>query len=261
LAELDHVGYMVADLERATRWLEDVLAVVPVGPIVSIPGTEIRVGAVLLGDFEWEIVEHPQARDGARPVADDALGAHDLTLQTSDLTDVRSHLSALGVAFYRNGSSLRFRDPDGFRYSASSSHPTEETPRVPGVFDGGVRSLGFNVRSLARSQEWYERSFGLAASPEPGGHSSLLMAGRVILRLRETDAAAASNPMTGMGPAHPAIEVEDLEVARERFERDGATFLIPPRRDDHEGSRRFGRSSFFVADPDGLPVQVIEPRR
>jgi catechol 2,3-dioxygenase-like lactoylglutathione lyase family enzyme len=82
----------------------------------------------------------------------------------------------------------------------------------------------------------------------------------LTLHLRETAAAVDSDPLTGMGPAHPAIAVENLEETRECFERDGATFLIPPRRDDHDGSRRFGRWSFFVADPDGLPVQVIGPR-
>jgi catechol 2,3-dioxygenase-like lactoylglutathione lyase family enzyme len=250
---------MVAELERATRWLVEVLSAAPLGPIVSIPGTEIRVAALLLGDFEWEIVGHPQARDGRHRVGDEGPGAHHLQLETSNLAHVGAHLSALGVALEHDGSSLRFRDPDGFAYHVALSRPADQDARVPGVFGGGVRSLGFNVRSLARSTEWYERSFGLSAVPEPGGRSALIPAGGVALRLRET-AAATARPLTGMGPAHPAIAVDDVEETWTRFKREHEAVLISLRRDEHEGSRRFGRSSFFVADPDGLPVQVIGPR-
>jgi len=256
---LDHTGYIVAELERSMRWLADVLAATSVGPAVSIPGTEIRVGALLLGDFEWEIVEHPEARERPVRLADDALGSYHLILETSDLGQAAAHLSALGVAFEQTASTLRFSDPDGYTYFAAASHPSHQDAAVPGAFDGGVRSVAFNVRALSRSQEWYERWFGLTAAPETGGRIALLRAGRATLRLRETAAAAAAQPLTGMGPTHPAIEVQNLEETEERLERDAATFLLPLRRDEHEGSRRFGRSSFFVADPDGLPVQVIGP--
>ena len=251
---------MVAELERTTRWLVEVLAAAPVGPIVSIPGTEIRVAALLLGDFEWEIVEHPQGRAGPYRVDDDALGAYHLVLTTSNLASAAAHLAALGVAFEQSENSLRFRDPDGFTYDAGLCRPADQDARVPSAFDGGVRSLGFNVRSVARSQAWYARWFGFSAVPESGGRSALLTAGRAAVCLHQTAAAAAARPLTGIGPAHPAIAVDDVEETWTRCEHERATVLIPARRDEHEGSRRFGRSSFFVADPDGLPVQVIGPR-
>jgi catechol 2,3-dioxygenase-like lactoylglutathione lyase family enzyme len=256
---VDHVGYMVAEVERSMRWLGEILGASPVGPIVSIPGTEIRVGALVLGDFEWEIVEHPQGRDGPYRVAADALGAHRILLETSNMARAGAHLSALGVEFEQNPDWLRFRDPDGFAYEVAASPPAEPEASAPSLFDGAVRAFGFNVRSLARSQEWYQRSFGLPAVPGPGEASALLAAGRAGLLLRETAAAAAAPPLTGLGPAHPAIEVDDVEESWVRMEREQATVLIPPRRDEHEGSRRLGRTSFFLADPDGLPVQVIGP--
>ena len=77
--------------------------------------------------------------------------------------------------------------------------------------------------------------------------------------LSETTAAAAAPPLTGMGPAHPAIEVDDVEKSWAHLAREHAPVLIPLRRDEHDGSRRLGRTSFFVTDPDGLPVQVIGP--
>jgi catechol 2,3-dioxygenase-like lactoylglutathione lyase family enzyme len=257
---IDHVGYMVAELERATRWLVAVLGVTPVGPIVSIPGTEIRVAALTLGDFEWEIVEHPDARQAPYRIADDALGAYRIVLGASKLAGVGAHLSALGVTFEQSERSIRFRDADGFAYDTVVSPPPEQHAGVPRLFDGGVRSLDFNVRSLPASKDWYERSLGLHAVPEPSGESAVRRTGGPALRLSETPAAAGASPRTGMGPAHPAVEVDDVGQTCERLAHEGATMLIPLRRDDHEGSRRFGRSSFFVADPDGLPVQVIGPR-
>jgi catechol 2,3-dioxygenase-like lactoylglutathione lyase family enzyme len=250
---------MVADLECSLRWLVEVLGASIVGPTVSIPGSEIRVGALVLGDFEWEIVEHPLGGDGSHHVADDALGAHRLLLETSNLARVGAHLSGLGVEIEQNAECLRFRDPDGFAYEVAPAQPGDPAFSAPGVFDGGVRALGFNVRSVGWSQKWYEGSFGLPAAPGPIRRSALLAASGAALLLRETAAAAASRPLVGMGPAHPAIEVDDVEQTWARMTRERATILIPLHRDEHEGSRRLGRTSFFVADPDGLPVQVIGP--
>jgi len=129
------------------------------------------------------------------------------------------------------------------------------------VFDGGVRSVEVNVRSLSLSLDWYERFLGLRAGPDHCRDSAALETGGAALRLRETAATAAmSAPLTGMGPVHGAIEVDDVAATGKRLENAGSPILIPLRRDDHDGSRRFGRSSLFVADPDGLPVQVIGPR-
>jgi catechol 2,3-dioxygenase-like lactoylglutathione lyase family enzyme len=250
---------MVAELERSTRWLVEVLGASPAGPIVSIPATDIRVGALVLGDFEWEIVEHPRGQDGPYRVPDDALGAHRLLLQTANLARVGAHLSALGVEFARDADRLCFRDPDGFVYQAGPSQTTDQQAGAPSLFDGSVRALAFNVRSLARSREWYERSFGIPALPGPAGRSALLQASGAALLLSQTAASTAAPAATGMGPAHPAIEVADIEETWTRLEREHATILLPLRCDDHHGSRRLGRTSFFVADPDGLPVQVIGP--
>lgn len=248
---------MVADLECSTRWLVEVLGASVVGPTVSIPGTKIRVGALALGDFEWEIVEHPEGRDGPYRVADDELGAHRLLLETSNLAQFGAHLSALGVEVEPNADCLRFRDPAGFAYEMAPWQLADREVSVPSPFDRGVKALAFNVRSLARSQTWYQRWFGLSATPGPGGRSALLAASGAALLLRETAAAAAARPLTGMGPAHPAIEVDDVEESWARIAHKHATVLIPLRRDEHQGSRRLGRTSFFVTDPDGLPVQVI----
>jgi catechol 2,3-dioxygenase-like lactoylglutathione lyase family enzyme len=250
---------MVAELDRSMRWLVDVLGARVVGPTVSIPDTEIRVGALVLGDFEWEIVEHPQGRERPYRVADDALGAHRLVLETSNLARAGAHLAALGVEVEQDAEALRFRDPDGFAYEVGPPGRADREASMAGPFDRGVRALAFNVRSLARSQEWYERSFGLRAMPGADGPSALLDRSGAGLLLCETAAAAAAPPLTGMGPAHPAIEVDDVEESWARMEREHATVLIPIRRDEDEGSRRLGRTSFFVADPDGLPVQVIGP--
>jgi catechol 2,3-dioxygenase-like lactoylglutathione lyase family enzyme len=250
---------MVADLERSARWLVEALGASIAGPTVFIPGSDIKVAALVLGDFEWEIVEHPQGRHGPYSVADDALGAHRLLLHTSNLARVGAHLSALGAQIERNADWLRFHDPSGFAYEVDPSRPADGGASVPSLFDGGVRALAFNVRSLARSQKWYQRWFGLCAAPGPDGRSALLAASGAALLLRETAAAAAARPLTGMGPAHPAIQVDDVEQSWARMAGEHATVLIPLRRDEHEGSRRLGRSSFFVADPDGLPVQVIGP--
>jgi catechol 2,3-dioxygenase-like lactoylglutathione lyase family enzyme len=248
---------MVADLEHSTRWLVEALGASIAGPTVFIPGSDVKVAALVLGDFEWEIVEHPQGRDGPYGVADDVLGAHRLLLSTSNVARAEAHLSALGVQSEQNADSLRFRDPAGFAYEVAPLQASDREVTVPSLFDGGVRALAFNVRSLARSQEWYERWFGLSAAPGPDGRSALLPASGAALILRETATAAAARPLTEMGPAHPAIEVEDVEQTWSQMTREDARILIPVRRDEHEGSRRFGRSSFFVADPDGLPVQVI----
>ena len=115
------------------------------------------------------------------------------------------------------------------------------------------------VVDLDRSIAWYGRAFGL----EPAGRFEFDSFDLVYLRNAENDFELEltanrdrSQPYDlGEGYGHVAVVVDDLDAEHARFEREG--FQPKDIKQLENGGQKLARF-FFVEDPDGYKVEVLE---
>lgn len=101
---------------------------------------------------------------------------------------------------------------------------------------------------LARSRRWYRDVLGLATYREFGDPTNLSVVfflGGGLLELSGRGEPAASNPALW-------LQVADVTAEHERLDSRGATITRPPRREP------WGLIEMWLADPDGLPIVVVE---
>lgn len=124
---------------------------------------------------------------------------------------------------------------------------------LPGV--RGLWHLALRVRDLARSQDFYERLFGMKVVWQPDPDNLYLSSGTDNLALHQIPKAELSQ-YTGVGQFmdHFGIVMESVEAVDRLFSRvlqDGARIKHPPKR------HRDGSYSFYLLDPDGNTVQIL----
>jgi catechol 2,3-dioxygenase-like lactoylglutathione lyase family enzyme len=282
-ATLNHVGFMVSDLEATRQWCVDVLGAARTGDVAIVPGSDVRIGFVSLGSVELEVIE--ATADLPYPSDESELGVYHICVETTDVSGARAHLDGLGIKLVGFGgraaepveispglSTFCFRDPDGLLYQVVGRDGGVAPGELPGPFDRGVQHVGFNVRSLEDSLVWYERVFGLRCEPGTGRdgmagiyqpadlplRSAVVPVGDFHLELIQWKTAGASpDRLSGLGPVHLGLEVDEIGSVDARALL-GSEMLMPLSRNEMAGSRGFGRSYFIVADPDGLPVQALQ---
>ncbi len=120
LVGLDHVVFLVDDLDRAVRWYKDVLGC-PVGYVYPDLGmVQVWAGAALI--VLWDTT-HPGAKGAVPPVAGGRNVDHVcLALSPFDLDEMRAHLAAHDVTIELEanhggargmGMAIYVRDPFG----------------------------------------------------------------------------------------------------------------------------------------------------
>ena len=120
LVGIDHVVYLVDDMERAMTFYSDVLGCVPGYSYPDLGMEQVWAGAALI--VLWDIT-HPGATH-AVPNVSGGKNVDHLCIATSpiDLAEMRAHLAAHGVEIEREathggargvGHSFYFRDPFG----------------------------------------------------------------------------------------------------------------------------------------------------
>jgi catechol 2,3-dioxygenase-like lactoylglutathione lyase family enzyme len=135
----------------------------------------------------------------------------------------------------------------------------------------GIHHTGMTVSDLDRSIEFYSRfGFGLTGNvlEESGpeidegtgvakAHLRCAMLTRGDLRLELIQYASPSDappalPNNGIGSAHIAIEVRDIDAVVETLRRDGVRFTSDPI--EHESGIRW----CYMKDPDGITAELFE---
>jgi len=134
---------------------------------------------------------------------------------------------------------------------------TESTPRVTHVLETALYA-----EDLARSAEFYRRTFGFEALVDTPRLVALDVGGRDVLLLFQRGATAEGletdsgwiPPHDGSGPTHFAfaIEREDLEKWAQRL---AALDIAVESRVEWER----GGSSLYFRDPDGRSVELVTP--
>lgn len=135
-----------------------------------------------------------------------------------------------------------------------------------------VNHVGLTVSDLERSVAFYRDVVGLALDrrTEPDGsewfrtltdnpdariRSAVMSAGGFRLQLVEYEAGGIPGSAAGhaeVGAPHLCVNVTDLDL---RFERVAGTHRVSPVV-DIAGT---GNRSFYVLDPDGVPVELLQP--
>ena len=131
---LDHVVLRVADIDRARRWYEAVLAARVERILPGIGLTQLRVGASLI-----DLVPIPA---GETPRAGGNMDHFCVELATFDEAAIRAHLETHGVtpneAHRRygargHGPSMYLSDPDGNTVELKGPPDEDQTERAPGA--------------------------------------------------------------------------------------------------------------------------------
>ena len=99
-----------------------------------------------------------------------------------------------------------------------------------------------------RTLAFYRDDLGLAISREyPGG--TVLFAGQTLLRRSPRTAAPVSR---GSFSGALWLQVRDIAAARDELEMRGVTITREPRQEP------WGLHEMWVADPDGVPIVLVE---
>lgn len=152
------------------------------------------------------------------------------------------------------------------------------TAKGVGLTARGLHHHGFTVSDLDRSVEFYEKAFGAEREwiVEFGGERPSEMVNvpgadmRVaslrlphgwleIFEFISPDGRPYDRTAADVGASHLCLEVDDVEAAYEWMKELGVECRYPPQH-VHEGPRA-GISFFYVYDPDGLPVELLQIRQ
>jgi methylmalonyl-CoA epimerase len=137
------------------------------------------------------------------------------------------------------------------------------------TFAPRLHHFATSVENLDRTAAWYREKLGFAEEyryevAEIGMQAAFLVLGEVRLELFEM---AESRPapedelrfdryLGVRGLKHVALAVDDLDAARAELERAGVEFVTEPLEVPGSGGERF----CFLADPDGVLIELFEPR-
>lgn len=116
----------------------------------------------------------------------------------------------------------------------------------------GVRHVALNVRKLERSLEFYRTVFGFELEWFPDPENAYLTSGSDNIALHALP--EGQEPSGAQFLDHIGFVVrkpEDVDAWADRVESLGYNLKQPPR------THRDGARSFYMADPDGIVIQVI----
>ena len=291
----DHIGIVVSNLEGSREWCREILDAIPVGDPFEVPGTGVRLAFVSLGNGAIELIEHAGTPGRPFELANNDPGAFHPCLRVSDLDapyrrllDHGGSASTPPTELIPDVFSYYFRDPDRVQFQLIKL-PGPAGEEVGLRFADGLHHVAFSVADLDRTLEWYERVLGLRRLPPPKEASGqgAPRGGDLVSRTFEVPAGefrqalvpiggGASSPggilleimewvqprgrpysltTQDIGSAHLCFEVDDLDTVHNALASGGERILAPL--SAVPVGPLTGRRSFFVGDPDGLPLQIL----
>jgi lactoylglutathione lyase len=121
--------------------------------------------------------------------------------------------------------------------------------------------VAFRVRDIDETIRWYRDVLGAevvchveAVGPKPEYYYAEFANGQMV-EFFPHGQAAPELPGDATGFAHLSLLVDDIEAAQAHVEKVGATISRPY----FEG--RAGQRVFFIADPDGHQIELMELRK
>jgi catechol-2,3-dioxygenase len=116
----------------------------------------------------------------------------------------------------------------------------------------GLRHVALKVRDIGRAKEFYQQCFGMEVVWEPDPENVYLSTGVDNLALHELPQSAT--PSAEQQLDHIGFIVESVERVRELEEefRTKSVKIVQPFKIHRDGS-----ASFYLADPDGIIIQML----
>jgi catechol 2,3-dioxygenase-like lactoylglutathione lyase family enzyme len=117
----------------------------------------------------------------------------------------------------------------------------------------GLRHVALKVRDIRRAKDFYQKCFGMEVVWEPDPQNVYLSSGCDNLALHEShrgpDTSTGGDSLDHLGFVVESVErVRELE---EDFRRRGVRIVQPFK------IHRDGSASFYLADPDGIIIQML----
>ena len=273
-ARIDHVGFVVSNLERSQRWYAEVLNVVPGTPF-EVAGTPLRASFASLGNAEIEFIEHREGSGDPFGLRNCDAGAFHFCVHVPDVRAAYAQLEAVNgvgttppMELIPDVFSFYLRDPDGMMIQVMQMG--EGTGGQVGArFGDGLHHHAFTVRDLDRSLEWYRRVLTLSSGvpstregeipsrtlevPDSVFRQAMVPLGPSFIEIMEWIEPKGKPFELGLedvGCAHLCVEVPDVVRLHDRLVREAEQIQKPL------SALADGRRTFFLADPDGLNVQI-----
>ena len=144
-----------------------------------------------------------------------------------------------------------------------------------------IHHVGLTVANLERSIAFYRDMLGFALAAGPWTHEGPVLADltgyppgvsvrQAFLRIPDTDevielleytkGGVTIDPANGnAGAAHFAVVVDDIETLHAELVRKGHRFVSAPTRTT-KSDVMYGKAAYLI-DPDGIRVELYEPRK
>ncbi|HET7678641.1 MAG TPA: VOC family protein, partial [Xanthobacteraceae bacterium] len=229
MARIVHIALKVDDLEKATKFYEDVFGIyqTKTGHARGHTSRHMTDGNIDLALMVYDSEDEPEAKlIGKGP------GIHHFGVEVEDREATIKKIQENGGEIFsdREEGALKFRAPDGNMAEIVGIGRYKKKERI----DNRIVHLALKVQDLEKATKFYENVFGFrtVSTDHSREHISRHMTdGELDLALMVYDSEDAKEAKwAGAGPRihHWGIEVEDQEAFAEKIKSAGGEILSKP---------------------------------
>jgi lactoylglutathione lyase len=252
MARIVHIALKVEDLEKATKFYEDVFGIyqLKTGHARGHTSRHMTEGTIDLALMTYDSEDEPEAKlSGAGPCI------HHFGIEVEDRDAMMRKIEENGGEIFsdKEEGALKFRAPDGCMAELVDVGRYKLRERSD---KARIMHLALKVKDLEKATKFYETVFGFKQryTTEHGHHVSRHMTdGNIDLALMTWDRDDHEAAMlAGAGPRihHWGLEVADREAFADVIRRHGGEILSKP-----------GAPTLRFRAPDHTIVEVVEPGR
>ncbi len=252
MARIVHIALKVEDLEKATKFYEDVFGIyqLKTGHARGHTSRHMTEGTIDLALMTYDSEDEPEAKlSGAGPCI------HHFGVEVEDREATMKKIAENGGEVFSDPEegALKFRAPDGCMSEIVGVGRYKLRERSP---KARIMHLALKVKDLEKATKFYEDVFGFKQryTTEHGHHVSRHMTdGNIDLALMTWDRDDRDDAMlAGAGPRihHWGLEVANREAFADIIRRHGGEILSKP-----------GAETLRFRAPDRTIVECVEPGR
>lgn len=189
------------------------------------------------------------ARDPVGPSV--GTGVNHIGFSVDDIEAKAASLAASGISLEGDG----VRDiPNLFKIAFLTDPWGTRIELVEHDGFDGFHHIHLSSPNPSETLAWYQNAFGGERTKMANRIDGLLYGGEVWLLVSEAPETVA--PTEGRAIDHLGFSFPDLETAVAELKQKGVEFTVEPREIDSPTSRKIS----FVAGPDDVRIEVVEPR-
>jgi lactoylglutathione lyase len=252
MARIVHIALKVVDLEKATKFYEDVFGIyqLKTGYARGHTSRHMTEGTIDLALMTYDSEDDAEAKlSGPGPCI------HHFGVEVEDREDAMKKIAANGGEVFSDPEegALKYRAPDGCMQEIVGVGRYKLRERSP---KARIVHLALKVDDLDKATKFYETVFGFKQlGTTPHGHhvSRHLTDGNIDLALMKWDRDDREDAMqAGPGPRihHWGVEVADREAFADIIRRHGGEILSKP-----------GAPTLRFRTPDSTIMEAVEPGR